>query len=44
VAIGNADPALKEIADYVTERYDRDGVAQAIRRFALKLPDESGSL
>ncbi|HLK58916.1 MAG TPA: Cof-type HAD-IIB family hydrolase [Chthonomonadaceae bacterium] len=35
VAMGNALPEVKEIADWVTDRYDEDGVARAIERFVL---------
>lgn len=35
VAMGNALPELKEIADFVTETNDQNGVALAIRRFCL---------
>ncbi len=35
VAMGNADEALKEIADYVTVSNDEDGVAKAIAKFVL---------
>ncbi len=36
VAMSNADAEVKEIADYITESNDEDGVAKAIERFALK--------
>lgn len=36
VAMGNAEQDLKEIADYVTDTNDEDGVAKAIERFVLK--------
>ena len=35
VAMANADPALKDEADFVTAGNDENGVAAAIRRFAL---------
>lgn len=35
VAMGNAQQAIKNVADYVTDRNDEDGVAKAIERFAL---------
>ncbi|HEX3031118.1 MAG TPA: Cof-type HAD-IIB family hydrolase [Bacillota bacterium] len=35
VAMGNARPALKEIADYITKGNDEDGVAEAIERFCF---------
>lgn len=35
VAMGNAIPALKEIADYVTDTNDQAGVAKAIHKFVL---------
>ncbi len=35
IAMGNAKDALKEIADYVTESNDEDGVAKAIDKFIL---------
>lgn len=36
VAMGNADPQVKEIADYVTVSNNEDGVAKAIEKFALE--------
>ena len=36
VAMGNAQPVLKEAADYVTAGNDEDGVAEVIRKFILK--------
>lgn len=38
VAVGNGDPRLKEVADYVVASNDQDGVAEAIEKFIL---DES---
>lgn len=35
VAMGNADEALKRAADIVTETNENDGVARAIRKYAL---------
>lgn len=35
VAMANADPAVKEVADYITDSNDDDGVAKAIRRFCF---------
>ena len=35
VAMGNAVPQAKAVADYVTDTNDNDGVAKAIRRFCL---------
>ena len=35
VAMQNAHPKLKEIADYITVTNDEDGVAKAIEKFAL---------
>ena len=36
VAMGNADPRLKTVADYITDTNVNAGVAKAIRRIALK--------
>ena len=36
VAMGNAPDFVKEAADVVTDRYDADGAAKAIERWALK--------
>ena len=36
VAMGNAPDFVKEAADVVTDDYDQDGAARAIRRYALK--------
>ena len=33
VAMGNAEQAVKEAADYITDDCDRDGVAKALERF-----------
>jgi hydroxymethylpyrimidine pyrophosphatase-like HAD family hydrolase len=35
VAMGNAVPKLKEVADYITDTNFNDGVAKAIRKFVL---------
>lgn len=35
VAMGNAQEAIKNVADYVTDTNDHDGVAKAIERYAL---------
>lgn len=37
VAMDNADPALKEIADYVTRSNDEDGIAFALEHFIPEL-------
>ena len=36
VAMGNAQPALKEAADYITDTNDNDGLVQVIDTFILK--------
>lgn len=36
VAMKNGDKRVKEIADYITDSNDKDGVAKAIERFVLK--------
>ncbi|WP_163970597.1 Cof-type HAD-IIB family hydrolase [Oceanobacillus halotolerans] len=36
VAMGNAQQAIKNVADHVTDTNDHDGVAKAIERFILK--------
>lgn len=36
VAMGNAEPEVKEAADFVTLSNDEEGVAEAIRRFVLQ--------
>lgn len=36
VAMENADPEVKEAADYITVSNDEDGVAKAIEKFALE--------
>ena len=35
IAMGNAVPEVKKIADYIVSPYDKDGVAEAIERFIL---------
>lgn len=35
VAMGNAEPEIKAAADYVTLTNEENGVAYAIRKFAL---------
>jgi Cof subfamily protein (haloacid dehalogenase superfamily) len=39
VAVGNAWGGTKEHADYITGTNDEDGVAQAIEKFVLQIPD-----
>lgn len=36
VAMANADQRLKDIADFITDTNDHDGVAKAVRRFCLE--------
>jgi len=36
VAMENADPEVREVADYITASNDEDGVAKAIEKFALE--------
>ena len=36
VAMENAEPEVKEAADYITASNDEDGVAKAIEKFALE--------
>ncbi len=36
VAMGNSEEAIKEIADYITDTNDNDGVAKAFEKFVLK--------
>ncbi len=40
VAMANAHPELKEIADYITAPYWEDGAAEAIEKFILKAGGE----
>lgn len=35
VAMGNAAPQVKDVADYITDTNDNDGVAKAVRHFCL---------
>ena len=35
VAMGNALPCVKEIADYVTETVEQDGILRALQNFRL---------
>lgn len=35
IAMGNAFESIKEIADYITDSNDEDGVAKAIEKFVL---------
>jgi hydroxymethylpyrimidine pyrophosphatase-like HAD family hydrolase len=35
IAMGNADPELKAIADYITAPVDQDGLALAFKHFGL---------
>ena len=35
VAMGNANPEVKEIADYVTSHVDEDGIANALKHFHI---------
>ncbi|MGE5629632.1 MAG: Cof-type HAD-IIB family hydrolase [Caulobacteraceae bacterium] len=35
IAMENADQCLKDVADYVTGHYERDGVAEAVEKFIL---------
>lgn len=37
VAMGNADPELKEVADVITDHHEKDGVAKAIQRFLFDI-------
>lgn len=36
VAMGNAQPAVKEVADYITESNDEDGLVSVIDKFIMK--------
>ena len=40
VAMGNAKQALKDVADYITDTNDRDGLVPVIEKFILKEVDE----
>ena len=35
VAMGNADDEVKQVADFITEDCDHDGVAIAVEKFCL---------
>ena len=35
VAMANAQPEVKEVADYITTSNDEDGVAEAVERILL---------
>lgn len=35
IAMGESNPKIKEIADYVTEDNDNDGVKNAIQRYCI---------
>ena len=35
IAMGNAEPEVKEAADYVTGSVDADGIESALRHFGL---------
>lgn len=37
VAMGNAQPAVKEVADYITGTNDEDGLVQVINEFIMKV-------
>ena len=37
IAVKNAEPAVKEAADYVTDTNENDGVAKAVEKFVLKI-------
>ena len=41
VAMGNAVQSLKDRADYITASNDRDGVAQALERFAINKMEQA---
>jgi 5-amino-6-(5-phospho-D-ribitylamino)uracil phosphatase len=44
VAMDNATPAVKAVADYVTDHHDADGVARAIERLIIEgLPQRKGT-
>ena len=36
VAMGNAQPAVKEAADYITGTNDEDGLVEVIDKFIMK--------
>ncbi|TFG83945.1 MAG: HAD-IIB family hydrolase [Erysipelotrichales bacterium] len=35
IAMGNADPKVKNVADYITDDVDHDGIAKAFHHFGL---------
>lgn len=35
VAMGNANPEVKEIADYITDDIDSNGIANALKHFGI---------
>lgn len=37
IAMGNADPELKRVADAVTDHHEKDGVAKAIQRYLFNI-------
>lgn len=37
IAMGNATDAIKDVADYITDTNDNDGVAKAIEKFVLEV-------
>ncbi len=37
VAMGNADPELQAVADYITDTYEKDGIFKALRYYRLFL-------
>ena len=41
VAMHNAQPAVKAVADYITESNDRDGIARVIQAFFCRLAKEA---
>ena len=36
VAMGNAEPDIKRIADYICESNDEDGIANTLEKYILK--------
>ncbi|HXH12162.1 MAG TPA: Cof-type HAD-IIB family hydrolase [Alphaproteobacteria bacterium] len=43
VAMGNAIPAIKAVADYITRSNEEDGVAHAVEQFVLKETQDDAS-
>lgn len=41
IAMGNAEPHVKAVADYVTTSVDEDGIANALKHFGLILKEGS---